>query len=150
MADDNSLSRRVQRYAKVGTTIGGFAARTVGGRLFGLPLDRAEPLLETVEQIRPMLHVDELPVDAADRGPVGGHLRDEAVEAGDRLGGGRVAPDEQRQDAARGECDDRETAHGRLARRRGRLRGRELRLHPLIALADRVRLEDMQNKQAGL
>ena len=31
MADDNSLSGRVQRYAKVGTTIGGLAARTVGG-----------------------------------------------------------------------------------------------------------------------
>ncbi|MCH8236544.1 MAG: AarF/ABC1/UbiB kinase family protein, partial [Proteobacteria bacterium] len=42
MADDNSLTGRVKRYAKVGTTIGGFAARTVGGRLFGLTLDRAE------------------------------------------------------------------------------------------------------------
>ena len=46
MADDNSLSGRVHRYAKVGTTIGGFAARTVGGRLFGLPLDRAEHAAE--------------------------------------------------------------------------------------------------------
>ena len=46
MADDNSLSGRVQRYAKVGTTIGGFAARTVGGQLFGLPLDRAEHAAE--------------------------------------------------------------------------------------------------------
>jgi predicted unusual protein kinase regulating ubiquinone biosynthesis (AarF/ABC1/UbiB family) len=46
MADDNSLSGRVQRYAKVGTTIGGFAARTVGGQLFGLPLGRAEHAAE--------------------------------------------------------------------------------------------------------
>ncbi len=46
MADDNSLSGRVKRYAKVGTTIGGFAARTVGGRLFGLSLDRAEHAAE--------------------------------------------------------------------------------------------------------
>ena len=41
MADDNSLSGRVKRYAKVGTAVGGFAARTLGGRLFGLPLNRA-------------------------------------------------------------------------------------------------------------
>jgi len=46
MADDNSLSGRVQRYAKVGTTIGSFAARTVGGQLFGLPLDRAKHAAE--------------------------------------------------------------------------------------------------------
>ena len=46
MADDDSLSGRVKRYARVGTAVGGFAARTVGGRLFGLPLDRGEHAAE--------------------------------------------------------------------------------------------------------
>ena len=30
MADDDTLSGRVKRYAKVGTTVGGFAARLAG------------------------------------------------------------------------------------------------------------------------
>ena len=46
MADDDSLGGRVKRYAKVGTTIGGFAARMAGGRLFGIPLDRGEHAAE--------------------------------------------------------------------------------------------------------
>jgi predicted unusual protein kinase regulating ubiquinone biosynthesis (AarF/ABC1/UbiB family) len=42
MADeDNSLGRRVRRYAKVGTAVGGIAARLAGQRYLGLPLDRA-------------------------------------------------------------------------------------------------------------
>ena len=46
MADEDSLGGRVKRYAKVGTTIGGFAARMAGGRLFGIPLDRGENAAE--------------------------------------------------------------------------------------------------------
>ena len=46
MADDDSLSGRVKRYAKVGTTVGGFAARLAGGRLFGIPLNRGENAAE--------------------------------------------------------------------------------------------------------
>ncbi|MSO76331.1 MAG: AarF/ABC1/UbiB kinase family protein [Alphaproteobacteria bacterium] len=42
MADDetNRLSARVRRYARVSGTVGGFAARVVGGRLFGIERDR--------------------------------------------------------------------------------------------------------------
>jgi predicted unusual protein kinase regulating ubiquinone biosynthesis (AarF/ABC1/UbiB family) len=41
MADeDNSLGRRVRRYAQVGTAVGGIAARLAGQRYLGLPLDR--------------------------------------------------------------------------------------------------------------
>ncbi len=39
MADEENLRGRVKRYAKVGATVGGFAARTAGGRFLGLPLD---------------------------------------------------------------------------------------------------------------
>ncbi|MCH7865980.1 MAG: AarF/ABC1/UbiB kinase family protein [Proteobacteria bacterium] len=46
MADEDSLGGRVKRYAKVGTTIGGFAARMAGGRLFGIPLNRGEHAAE--------------------------------------------------------------------------------------------------------
>ena len=46
MADDDTLSGRVKRYAKVGTTVGGFAARLAGGRLFGIPLNRGENAAE--------------------------------------------------------------------------------------------------------
>ena len=46
MADDDTLSGRVKRYAKVGTTVGGFAARLAGGRLFGIPLNRGEHAAE--------------------------------------------------------------------------------------------------------
>ena len=46
MADDDSLGGRVKRYAKVGTTVGGFAARLAGGRLFGIPLNRGEHAAE--------------------------------------------------------------------------------------------------------
>ncbi len=42
MAEDDSLGRRVKRYAKVGATVGGFAARMAGGRLLGIPLDRGK------------------------------------------------------------------------------------------------------------
>ena len=46
MNEDDKLSGRVKRYAKVGTTVGGFAARMAGGRLFGIPLDRGEHAAE--------------------------------------------------------------------------------------------------------
>jgi len=37
--DDNTLGRRAQRYAKVGSAVGGLAARFVGSRYLGLELD---------------------------------------------------------------------------------------------------------------
>ncbi len=43
MADeDDTLGRRVRRYAKVGASVGGFAARTAGGSLLGFAQDRGE------------------------------------------------------------------------------------------------------------
>jgi predicted unusual protein kinase regulating ubiquinone biosynthesis (AarF/ABC1/UbiB family) len=38
--DDNSLSGRLGRYAKVGASMGGLAARIAGNRYLGLPMDR--------------------------------------------------------------------------------------------------------------
>jgi predicted unusual protein kinase regulating ubiquinone biosynthesis (AarF/ABC1/UbiB family) len=40
-AERNRLTGRVRRYAKVGTAVGGAAARLAGERFLGLPLDRA-------------------------------------------------------------------------------------------------------------
>ena len=43
MADDSegdSLTGRVKRYAKVGTAVGGLAARLAGDKVFGLSLDK--------------------------------------------------------------------------------------------------------------
>jgi predicted unusual protein kinase regulating ubiquinone biosynthesis (AarF/ABC1/UbiB family) len=40
-ADHNRLSGRVRRYARVGTAIGGVAARLAGERVLGIPIDRA-------------------------------------------------------------------------------------------------------------
>ena len=40
MADRNNLTRRVRRYAKVSTAMGGLAARLAGSRYLGLKLDR--------------------------------------------------------------------------------------------------------------
>jgi predicted unusual protein kinase regulating ubiquinone biosynthesis (AarF/ABC1/UbiB family) len=40
-AERNRLAGRVRRYAKVGTAVGGAAARLAGERFLGLPLDRA-------------------------------------------------------------------------------------------------------------
>ncbi|MBT4940235.1 MAG: AarF/ABC1/UbiB kinase family protein, partial [Rhodospirillaceae bacterium] len=42
MADDNSLSGRALRYARVGKTVGGLAARLAGERYLGLPINRLE------------------------------------------------------------------------------------------------------------
>ncbi len=42
MADDNSLTGRALRYAKVGRTVGGLAARLAGERYLGLPINRLE------------------------------------------------------------------------------------------------------------
>ncbi|MGH6718347.1 MAG: ABC1 kinase family protein [Alphaproteobacteria bacterium] len=39
--EDNSLGRRVRRYARVSGTVGGLAARVGAERLFGIPTDRA-------------------------------------------------------------------------------------------------------------
>jgi len=42
MADDNNLGGRVKRYARVGTAMGGLAAKVAGGQFFGLQFDKAE------------------------------------------------------------------------------------------------------------
>lgn len=41
MSEDNSFGGRVRRYAKVGGAVGGVAAKAVGGRVFGIKLDKA-------------------------------------------------------------------------------------------------------------
>ena len=38
--ENSRLSRRMRRYARVGTSVGGLAAQVVGARVFGLTLDR--------------------------------------------------------------------------------------------------------------
>ncbi len=47
-ADDerNRFSARAARYARVGTNVGGVAAKMAGARLFGVPLDRGRNALE--------------------------------------------------------------------------------------------------------
>ncbi len=42
MSDENSLSGRVKRYARVGAAAGGIAARMAGGRVMGTPRDDAK------------------------------------------------------------------------------------------------------------
>jgi predicted unusual protein kinase regulating ubiquinone biosynthesis (AarF/ABC1/UbiB family) len=46
MADHNSLTGRVRRYAKVGAAAGGLAAKFAGNRFLGLTIDRAEHAAE--------------------------------------------------------------------------------------------------------
>ena len=46
LADANSLGGRLKRYARVGSTMGGLAARFAGNRLFGLTIDRPEHAAE--------------------------------------------------------------------------------------------------------
>ncbi|HBC08998.1 MAG TPA: ABC transporter ATP-binding protein, partial [Rhodospirillaceae bacterium] len=38
--DKNTVAGRVRRYARVGGTVGGLAAKLAGNRLFGLELDK--------------------------------------------------------------------------------------------------------------
>ncbi len=45
-SEDATLGGRVKRYAKVGATVGGMAARFAGGRFLGLALDRGEHAAE--------------------------------------------------------------------------------------------------------
>jgi predicted unusual protein kinase regulating ubiquinone biosynthesis (AarF/ABC1/UbiB family) len=40
VSDENTLGGRLARYARVGTAVGGLAARLAGGRVLGLPLDQ--------------------------------------------------------------------------------------------------------------
>src|SRR5579864_7597779 len=40
MSDDDSFTGRVRRYARVGGAMGGLAARLVGERYLGMPIDR--------------------------------------------------------------------------------------------------------------
>jgi predicted unusual protein kinase regulating ubiquinone biosynthesis (AarF/ABC1/UbiB family) len=42
MSEDNSFSGRVKRYARVSGAVGGIAAKTVGGRMFGIKMDNAK------------------------------------------------------------------------------------------------------------
>jgi predicted unusual protein kinase regulating ubiquinone biosynthesis (AarF/ABC1/UbiB family) len=46
LADADSFGGRMRRYARVGTTVGGLAARFAGNRLFGLTIDRPEHAAE--------------------------------------------------------------------------------------------------------
>src|SRR5512147_2864462 len=46
LTDVDSLGGRLKRYARVGTTMGGLAARLAGNRLFGLTIDRPEHAAE--------------------------------------------------------------------------------------------------------
>jgi predicted unusual protein kinase regulating ubiquinone biosynthesis (AarF/ABC1/UbiB family) len=46
MSEDNSLPGRVRRYARVGTAVGGLAARMAGARYLGLELDRGRHAAE--------------------------------------------------------------------------------------------------------
>ena len=41
-SEGDSVTGRIRRYAKVGTTVGGLAARLAGDRVFGLSIDRPE------------------------------------------------------------------------------------------------------------
>ncbi len=49
MAEGDRLTSRVKRYARVGTTMGGLAARFAGGRFLGLSLDKGEHAAELRE-----------------------------------------------------------------------------------------------------
>ncbi len=42
MSENNSFGGRVRRYARVGGAVSGVAAKAVGGRVFGIKLDKAE------------------------------------------------------------------------------------------------------------
>ena len=44
--DQDSLGGRVRRYARVGSAVGGLAARYAGGRFFGITIDRPEHAAE--------------------------------------------------------------------------------------------------------
>ncbi len=44
--EDDSLAGRLKRYARVGSTVGGLAARYAGHRLLGLPIDQAGHAVE--------------------------------------------------------------------------------------------------------
>src|SRR5919107_5188953 len=46
MAEDNRFGGRVRRYARVGTKVGGLAARLAGERYLGLSLDRGRHAAE--------------------------------------------------------------------------------------------------------
>ena len=46
MVDNNSFSRRVFRYAKVGAAAGGLVAKVAGNRLIGLNINKAEHAAE--------------------------------------------------------------------------------------------------------
>lgn len=62
--DDNRLSGRVRRYAKVGSRVGGLAARLAGQRYLGMPLDRrqhAQDLREALGGLKgPLMKVAQL------------------------------------------------------------------------------------------
>ncbi len=49
--ESNRFSKRVSRYARVGTNVGGFAARMAGARFFGREIDRSKSALELAEAL---------------------------------------------------------------------------------------------------
>ena len=65
MAEEDKLTGRVKRYARVGTAMGGLAARFAGGRFLGLSLDKGEHAAELREVLGglkgPLMKVARLP-----------------------------------------------------------------------------------------
>lgn len=49
--ESNRLSARMGRYARVGTNVGGFAAKVAGARLFGMELDNGKNAAELAEAL---------------------------------------------------------------------------------------------------
>lgn len=49
--ESNRLSARIGRYAKVGTNVGGIAAKVAGARLFGMELDNAKNAAELADAL---------------------------------------------------------------------------------------------------
>lgn len=62
--DKDSLPGRVKRYARVGATVGGLAARAIGGRVLGLPFDtlaRASDLKDALGGLKgPLMKVAQI------------------------------------------------------------------------------------------
>jgi len=62
--EDDRLAGRARRYAQVGSTVGGLAARIAGNRLFGIPIDRdkhAEELKRALGGLKgPLMKVAQL------------------------------------------------------------------------------------------
>src|SRR6188472_2953505 len=102
--EKNRFSARARRYAKVGTQLGGTAARFAGARFFGVPLNRAANALELAAALGglkgPIMKVAQLLATIPDalglrQAPHAGRARRRLGEEIRRLrtstGGGRLA-----------------------------------------------------------